>query len=379
MNDVLQTLARLPDVSFIDNLTLEDVQSTLVRLFTERYEQVTGRPLALRKGDPRTRFLYAAGAFIFQALEYVDRAGKQDLLKYAYGEYLDNQAAFWGLTRNPPASAACTLRFTLSALQQSASSIPKGTRASNGAGVYFATSEYAEIPAGQWSVDVPALAETPGAAANCIVPGALKQLVDPLPFVEKVENIDETSGGADWEDDNQLRVRTFLAPASYSTAGPTNAYVFHTLAYSAAIGSVNVSSPRPGDVDIRVLLKDGSLPSEALCEEILEHLNDREVRPLTDHVSVSAPDEIEYEVDLTYWVAGSMSDQAVSTQQAVEAAIREFNAWQTGAIGRDINPSELTRRIMEAGAKRVDIREPAFKVVGPAGVARLRSSPPAWG
>lgn len=33
------------------------------------------------------------------------------------------------------------------------------------------------------------------------------------------------------------------------------------------------------------------------------------------------------------------------------------------AIGRDINPSELIRCMMEAGAKRVEIKHPVFKSV----------------
>ena len=35
--------------------------------------------------------------------------------------------------------------------------------------------------------------------------------------------------------------------------------------------------------------------------------------------------------------------------------------WQKEVIGRDINPSELVRCIMEAGAKRVEIKQPVFQ------------------
>ena len=368
---MLDVLERLPDVSFIDNLTLEEIQETLVRLFTQRYEQTTGKVLVLRKADPRTRFLHAMGVALYQSLQYVDRAGKQDLLKYAYGEFLDNQAAFWGLIRNPAAPAHATIQFRLSALQSSAASIPRGTRVTNGAGLYFATDDYAEIPAGEWEINVPATCTVPGAEANSLSPGSLKALVDPLPYIASAVNIDETNGGSDVEDDDQLRVRVFLAPASDSTAGPIDAYIQHTLSYSAAIGSVNVSSPRPGDVEVRVLLKDGSLPSETLCAEILEYLSDKTIRPLTDHVFVMPPDSAVYNVDLTYWIATSSAEQAVSIQRAVAAAVNAFNDWQTGAIGRDINPSELIRRIMEAGAKRVEVREPLFTIVPPGSIAQL--------
>ena len=39
----------LPDVSFIDNMTLDDVQALLARSYEEKYEQVTGEKVSLRK------------------------------------------------------------------------------------------------------------------------------------------------------------------------------------------------------------------------------------------------------------------------------------------------------------------------------------------
>ena len=40
--------------------------------------------------------LYSAAAQIYQAMQYVDRAGKQSLLKYSYSEFLDNLALLKG-------------------------------------------------------------------------------------------------------------------------------------------------------------------------------------------------------------------------------------------------------------------------------------------
>lgn len=42
---------------------------------------------------------------------------------------------------------------------------------------------------------------------------------------------------------------------------------------------------------------------------------------------------------------------------AVNQAVEDYIVWQRSKMGRDIEPSELIHRIMEAGAKRV---EPAF-------------------
>ena len=371
---MIEELARLPDISFIDNISYDEWQAEVERRFTTRYEEVTGKPLAMRPSDRRAVFLRAIGALTYHALQFVDREGKQNLVKYAYGDNLDNLAAFWGLARNPAASAYTTIRFTLSEPQLDAVPIPQGTRVTNGAALYFATDAFVEVPPGDMYVDVSAICTTPGAEANYLAPGTIRQLVDPIPFVDTVNNLDETRGGSDIESDDQLRARVYLAPSSYSTAGPTDAYIYHAMAYSSAVGAVNVSSPVPGEVDVRVLLKDGSLPSDTLCAEILEYLSDKTRRPLTDHVHVMPPDEVRYRVDATYWIARSRSAQVVSIRAAVEQAVREYNNWQCADIGRDINPSELIARMMQAGAKRVEVREPAFTRVSAGGVARLDTS-----
>ena len=98
---MIAEISSLPDVSFIDRLTLDDVQALLVKSYEEKYEQVTKEKAGLKRADPVTLTLYACSVVIYQALLYVDRAGKQDLIKYSYGEFLDNIAANKGVTRPP--------------------------------------------------------------------------------------------------------------------------------------------------------------------------------------------------------------------------------------------------------------------------------------
>ena len=72
------------------------------------------------------------------------------------------------------------------------------------------------------------------------------------------------------------------------------------------------------------------------------------------------PETVPYDIDLTYYV---QSDSAVSpgnVKTAVERAAQEFVRWQSGKLGRDINPSKLYHLLMEAGVKRVDLRAPVF-------------------
>lgn len=148
MSDIA-AFSNLPDVSFIDFLTLEQIQESLKEDYINEHKRLTGEDVTLTAADPAYLSILSFSLQLYQAMQYVDRAGKQDLLKYSYGEYLDNLAARLGLTRKPAGAASVLMRFNLSATQRNTIGIPSGTRVCTGDGVYFATAEYAEIaPAG---------------------------------------------------------------------------------------------------------------------------------------------------------------------------------------------------------------------------------------
>lgn len=368
----LAAVKELPDVSFIENKTLDDIQAEMVRDYQDKYKELTGKELTLRRADPEALKLYAASVQIYHLHLYTDMSGKMDLLKYAYSGFLDNLGALRGVDRNPAVPAKVTVRFTLSRQQPSVTIIPKGTRVSDGE-IYFATDMAAEIPAGGMSVDVPCTCQTAGAVGNGILAGAINTLVDLVPYMEKVASTEESSGGSDTEDDENFAYRIYLAPSAYSTAGPVDAYVYHTKSYSAAIGDVEVSSPAPVEVEVRFLLADGSLPTEGLCGEVARYLNADDIRPLTDHVTVLAPEEHGFDIGFTYYINRSDTDKAASIQAQVSAAAREYAEWQTRTISRDINPDELRAKVKAAGAKRLEIISPAFTKVMPGHVARVKT------
>ena len=251
-----------------------------------------------------------------------------------------------------------------------AAAIPEGTRVTNGE-IYFQTDEYAEIQAGELTVDVSCTCQTDGASGNDIAVGEVNILVDPLPYIKSVANTEITSGGADIEDDDSLAERVFLAPSSYSVAGPDDAYEYFTKEYNQGIISVTVTSPEPAEVEIRFLMEDGAIPTSTVMNGLEEYLQDNKIRPLTDHVTVLAPEQQQFNINLTYYINRSDQAKANTIQEAVQAAVEEYIKWQTYTIGRDINPSELTKRIIEAGAKRVEITSPVFTTVEPNTVARI--------
>lgn len=377
---MIAEIENLPEVSFIDGKTLDDVQAEMLSDYAEKYKELTKKELVLRRADPESLKLYAASVQIYHMLLHIDMSGKMDLLKYAYGGFLDNLGALRGVKRKDPSPAITKVRFTLSAAQPSVVTIPEGTRVSDGDVLYFETDETAEIPIGETYIDVSCTCQTDGEEGNGLMAGSIATLVDPIAYVASAVNTEESSGGADTESDDDFAERIYLAPSGYSVAGPRDAYKYHTKSYeNAAIGDVEVTSPEPCKVEVRFLLADGSLPGETLCADVLEHLSDDSIRPLTDEVTVLAPTKQEFDIVFTYYINKSDLDKAVTIQGEVGTAVEEYISWQTHTIGRDINPSVLTQMVVAAGAKRVVIDKPDFETVPQGYVARVKTQTVTYG
>ena len=375
---MIDEILNLPDVSFIDDMQLEDVQTQMVRDYQDRYKEITGKDVVLDRADPMSLILYALSIQVYQALLYVDKTGKQDLLKYSYGAYLDNLAAMKGIAREQAKPSRVMIRFTLSRIRPSTVEIPEGTRVTNGE-VYFQTESHAEIPSGESSVDVAAECMTSGVAGNNLEVGEINILVDPVPYVAKVANTEPTTGGADIEDDDTLKDRIYIAPSKYSVAGPEESYRYWVKTYNSNISDVLIYSDDPVDVVIEFIMNDGELPSESMLLGVQKFLSDEQIRPLTDRVTVKAPETVEYKVNVKYFVNQSDLKKVDTIKTAVNAAVDDYIQWQRSKIGRDINPSQLIQQMVSAGAKRVEVALPVFQVIGKANVAKLSSKTVTYG
>lgn len=368
---IKKQLSDFPEVSFIDNMSLEDIQEFYLDAMRERYRELTGKELVMKEADPMRLIAYADCLLLYQVVQYADRAGKMSLLKYSFGDYLENIGALKGIERLQGAAAMTKLCFTLSMERNNVVVIPAGTRVTGGDGTYFETLDILEIPAGELSGEVNAACKEMGIKGNGYRPGELKVLVDPVPYIDKVENLTVTEGGADLETDKNLAERIYLAPSSWSTAGPDDAYKYWVKTFDAAITDVRVESEVPGVVEIYFILQGGQLPDEAMTEELALFLQDEDIRPLTDQVVVQAPEVQEYGVDLVYFINESDRMRAASIQENVRTAVDGYIAWQREKIGRDINPDQLRKMVISAGAKRVNINEPDFRRITRSSIALL--------
>ena len=348
-------LVDLPDIEFVD----ADAEQIKAAVFSD-YTSITGRTLA--QGDPVRLFLLVVSEAIVRLINNQNYVGKQNLLKYATGGNLDNLGAFSDTDRIPASAATTTLLITLSSKREQETIVKAGTRVATDSGLYFATNEDVAVLAGSLTTTVKATCQTVGTAGNGFLPGEIKSVVDPVAYVGSIVNTTTRAGGADEEADDDYRERIHEAPERFSTAGPTGAYEYWTKSANSGIIDVAVTSPSAGAVEIRPLMTGGALPEQELLDTVKTVVSADKVRPLTDNVSVVAPDAVSYDITLTYYTDVGIAESTI--KDAVMTAVDNYRLWQKSKIGRDINPSRLIADVMAvAGVKRVIITAPTYTVL----------------
>ena len=125
-------------------------------------------------------------------------------------------------------------------------------------------------------------------------------------------------------------------------------------------------------------MKGGALPDEETLQKVLDICSADDVRPMTDKVEALMPEAVEYQIELTYYCLREREAETVQTMEGKNGAISQYNAWQTAALARDINPDQL-RRFMLApedgtGAVRVEVTHPSFQTLTKAQVAKFTGS-----
>lgn len=360
-----------PDIEFVETDT-ETIENSLIALWELMYEQMTGKKKKVYPASPERLYIAYTAAIIIHQRIIINETAKKNVPRYATGKCLDSLGELFKDTfRLPEARANAVFRFYISEPQTQSVIVPKGTRINFDGEIIFATTKELEIAAGQKYGDVLGECLTAGIVGNNIAAGQIKEIVDTYDFYWKVENITRTAGGTDKESDQSYYERLRESMESFSTAGPEGGYIYHVKSVSAAIADVTATSPEPGLVDIRVLLNGGEMPTEATMQEIQDALNASKVRPLSDKVIVSKPEEVPFSIDVTIYLPRYSQTSGAIIEEDARKAVATFIKWQTEKMGRDINPSHLNRLLMEAGVKRTVIRKPEYAVVPETSVARL--------
>lgn len=361
------------DLDSLPVITFAPLQSeTCEAQIISAYERLAGT--TLYPGDPLRLFLESVAWFGTVQNNLIDLAARQNLLAYAQGANLDHLGALMGVSRIPAQPARCVARFSLSQALNFNVPVPEGTRITTRDGkAIFKTVTASVIPAGDVSVNLPVICLEAGSIGSGLLPGQIDSLVDPIPYIASVENIETSIDGANAESDERLRERIRLAPESFTVAGSSGEYEARTLEVSSDIASVSVTSPEPGVVDVRLVLTGGELPDAAMCELVETALSAETVRPLTDKVLVAPPDPVPYSINGVWYASAANATMLGVISAKVAEALETYRLWQRKKPGRDIVPSKLIELIQQAGVKRIELTEPVFTEVAPTEIAREES------
>lgn len=123
---------------------------------------------------------------------------------------------------------------------------------------------------------------------------------------------------------------------------------------------INILQRRAGYVYLYALMNDGTVASETIKQAISDACSPETVRPLTDCVLVEDPEEVEYNINCTYYISQETQLTISEIEAAVTSAVNEYVSWQCAKLGRDINPDKLRTLLMGAGVKRMTITSPVF-------------------
>jgi len=360
----------VPDIDFCQK-DASVIESEIITNYEQYFYLQTRISKSLARGDPVRLFLLCMIYQMTVQRSIVDSTGKENLIKYAHGPDLDNIGALYGPKRGsrlPAAYAGCTIQFTLSnnLTLTTDSIVPSGTLVQASDGTQFATTQDITISAGQTNASGPAQALIAGSAANGYVAGQINLLVQwSAPFLIGAVNTTTSGGGADVEDDDHYRARIWMAPESFSVAGPKEAYEYWAASANPDIVDVSVWSDASvaGQVYIYPLMSGGVLPDSTVINQVYAKCNADDIRPLTDQVFVQAPTVNQVTATMEYWIDSANAQFEQSIMAAVQSAWLAWQTWQSSEIGLDIVPSKAIQMMIDAGAKRIQVTAPAFTVI----------------
>ncbi|EKM4700218.1 baseplate assembly protein [Enterobacter roggenkampii] len=163
------------------------------------------------------------------------------------------------------------------------------------------------------------------------------------------------------ESDADLRTRTQQAFEGLSVAGPTAAYEFWGRSADGRVADISAVSPTPACVTISVLSREGDgTASDDLLSVVADALNDEEVRPVADRVTVQSAEIVTYQIDATLYIYPG--PEAEPVRQASEQQLKAYIAAQN-RLGRDIRLSAIYAALHVEGVQRVELAQPVADIV----------------
>lgn len=163
------------------------------------------------------------------------------------------------------------------------------------------------------------------------------------------------------ESDDDYRVRIAAAFEGLSVAGPSGAYEYHAKSADGRVADASAISPSPACVTVTVLSREGNgEAADGLLAVVDKALNDEDVRPVADRVTVQSAAIVDYAVEAVLYLYPG--PEAEPIRAAAGAKLAAFVSAQA-RLGRDIRKSALYAALHVEGVQRVELAQPAADVV----------------
>ncbi|PLR33181.1 baseplate assembly protein [Chimaeribacter arupi] len=163
------------------------------------------------------------------------------------------------------------------------------------------------------------------------------------------------------ESDSDFRLRIPQAFEGLSVAGPSGAYEYHARSADGRVADASAISPAPAEVTVTVLSReaDGHAGDELLAI-VWEALNDEDVRPVADRVTVQSATIVPYQIEAVLYLLPTPEAEPIraASQQQLEAYINDQRR-----LGRDIRLSAIYAALHVEGVQRVELLKPVADVV----------------
>lgn len=163
------------------------------------------------------------------------------------------------------------------------------------------------------------------------------------------------------ESNDDFRARIAAAFEGLSVAGPTGAYEYHAKSADGRVADASAISPSPAVVTVTILGREGNgVADDDLLAVVDAALNDEDVRPVADRVSVQSAEIVDYAIEAELYLYPG--PEAEPIRAASEAKLAAYVTAQK-RLGRDIRLSALYAAMHVEGVQRVNLIQPVTDVV----------------
>lgn len=300
----------------------------------------------LYPGDEKEILLCGVLADIVQVFAGVDNGLRMQTLRYAVGDYLDILGEQRSCPRIEATKARATVTITTNATGQT-DTLEAGTTMTADGELFFALLEDFAITGYRQTATVEVEAVRAGSAGNGLLAGVQMQLAVTNTAIESIYSASDASGGNEREEDETYRERIREYGLASILTGPERQYEAAAKAVSSEILDAKALNMGAGKVGIYLILASDT-GAAAILQAVEDALSAEDVRPLTDDVSVHRATDVPYTLNVQY-----RADSSSATSTAIAEAVRSYQEWQDGVIGRAFNPDRLMAAIYQAGATRV--------------------------